>query len=118
MTTVRGLKVEILIAGDGLNYPKPGNLVSVHYTAYLVNSDGTQGPVFDATRERGRAFQFKVGNEQVIEGLDRAVSQLSLGERAKITIGPELAYGSLGFPFLVPKSTAIMYDLELLEFSE
>ena len=48
-TTGRGmLKVEILVAGDGINYPKPGHVVSVHYVAYLPD-----GRVFDATHRRG-----------------------------------------------------------------
>ena len=43
--------------------------------------------MFDATYRRGRPFKFKLGTEMVIGGLDSAVSQLSVGERAKITIG-------------------------------
>jgi hypothetical protein len=48
---------------------------------------GAPGTVFDATYRRGRPFKFKLGTEMVIGGLDSAVSQLSVGERAKITIG-------------------------------
>ena len=47
---------------------------------------------------------------------DKAVQQLSIGERAKISIGPELAYGREGFPFLVPPSCALVYDLKLIDF--
>uniref|UniRef100_A0A7S2G597 peptidylprolyl isomerase n=1 Tax=Octactis speculum TaxID=3111310 RepID=A0A7S2G597_9STRA len=109
-------KVDILVAGDGLNYPKSGQVCTVQYTAYIMNENGTEGPVFDSTHERGKPFRFKLGTEQVIDGLDRGVARLSLAERAKITIGSNLAYGVRGFPFLVPPNTALMYDLELLEF--
>ena len=55
---------EIIVAGDGFNYPKKGNTVTVHYTGYLA--DGTK---FDSTRERDKPFKFTLGAEQVIGGL-------------------------------------------------
>jgi FKBP-type peptidyl-prolyl cis-trans isomerase len=111
----RDVTVEIFRAGDGINYPRPGNTVTVHYTVsktfksllllllsclkvkqgYL--SDGSR---FDSSRDRGKPFKFKLGAEQVIVGLDLGVAQLSNGERAKIIIPPNLAYGEKGFPGL------------------
>ena len=121
-----GLKLDIVKGGETDEYPQPGNICTVHYTAYLMMDDDgmphdetkekTPGPVFDSTYARGKPFKFKLGAEQVIEGLDKAVAQLSLGERAKISIGSELAYGKQGFPFLVPPGCALVYDLQLLEF--
>ena len=87
--------VEIFSAGDGENYPKPGHVVTVHYTGYLP--DGSR---FDSSRDRNKPFKFKLGAEQVIPGLDLGVAQLSKGERAKLTIPASLAYGERGFPGL------------------
>ncbi len=75
------------------SYPKPGQTVTVHYIGYLV--DGSQ---WDSSRDRGKPFKFKLGAEQVIPGLDEGVSQLSIGERAKLIIPPALGYGAKGFP--------------------
>jgi FK506-binding protein 1 len=121
-----GLKLDIVKGGETDDYPKPGNIVTVHYVAYLMMDDDglphdetkekMPGPVFDSTYARDKPFKFKLGAEQVIEGLDKAVQQLSIGERAKISIGPELAYGREGFPFLVPPSCALVYDLKLIDF--
>ncbi|KAJ1454716.1 hypothetical protein M885DRAFT_464953 [Pelagophyceae sp. CCMP2097] len=105
----RELHVEILVAGDGFKYPKAGSTVSVHYVGYLPS-----GKVFDATYRRGAPFKFKLGQNQVIEGLDAAISQLSQGERAQIRIGSERAFGKRGFPFLVPPSTGLIFDLAFL----
>jgi FK506-binding protein 1 len=91
----RDVIVEIFAAGDGINYPRKGNTVTVHYTGYLA--DGTR---FDSSRDRNKPFKFKLGMEQVIPGLDLGVAQLSIGERAKMTIPPHLAYGERGFPGL------------------
>ena len=62
----------------------------------------------------GTPFKFKLGQNQVIEGLDTAISQLSAGERAKIRVGSERAFGKKGFPYLVPPSTPLVFDLEYL----
>ena len=89
------LRVEIVVAGDGISYPKPGDIVTIHYTGFLPN-----GKQFDSTKDRGKPLSFRVGNEEVIIGLDTAVSQLSNTERAKVTIPASMAYGERGFPAL------------------
>ena len=109
----QGLEVEVLAAGDGLRYPKAGDVVSVKYVGYLPS-----GEVFDSTYRRGRPLSFTLGRSQVIEGLDAAIAQLSLGERAKIRIGADRAYGKRGFPFLVPPSTGLIFDLEYIGGSD
>ena len=104
--------VEIFTAGDGINYPKPGQTVTVHYTGYLI--DGSQ---WDSSRDRGKPFKFKLGAEQVIRGLDDGISQLSIGERAKIIIPPALAYGEKGFPGVIPPNSTLIFDVELVTFN-
>ena len=86
--------------------------MTVHYTGYL--SDGRR---FDSSRDRGKPFKFKIGAEQVIPGLDLGVAQLSIGERAKLVIPAQLAYGDKGFPGLVPPKMELTFDIELLTFS-
>lgn len=108
----RDVKVEIFIAGDGLNYPRAGHTVTVHYTGYL--KDGTR---FDSSRDRNKPFKFKLGAEQVIPGLDLGVAQLSIGERAQLTIPAHLAYGERGFPGLIPPNSELVFDLELITFN-
>jgi len=112
MVKQKEINVEIFAAGDGINYPKTGQTVIVHYTGYLSN--GTQ---FDSSRYRGKPFKFKLNSEQVIAGLDEGISQLSIGERAKLTIPSNKAYGEKGFPGLVPKHSDLVFDVELLGFS-
>ena len=90
------MKIEIVIAGDGNTYPQKGNVVTIHYSGWLHNG----GAKFDSTRERNKPLTFKIGNEEVIQGLDMAVSQLSEKERATVTIPAHLAYGERGFPAL------------------
>jgi FKBP-type peptidyl-prolyl cis-trans isomerase len=53
----------------------------------------------------------------VIPGLDAGISQLSVGERAKMTIPFNLAYGERGFPGLIPAKTDLIFDIELISFT-
>jgi len=103
------LEVETMVAGDGYRYAKPGMTVSVHYVGYLPD-----GKVFDATHRRGAPLRFRLARSEVIEGLDAACAQLSAGERAKVRVGADRAYGDRGFPYLVPPKTPLVFDLEML----
>mmetsp|Transcript_39977 Transcript_39977/g.47990 ORF Transcript_39977/g.47990 Transcript_39977/m.47990 type:complete len:111 (-) Transcript_39977:333-665(-) len=107
------VNVEILCAGDQLHYPKSGNTVSIHYTAFLSGSLTK----FDCSRQRRKPFKFKIHAEQVIAGLDESVAQLSIGERARINIPSSKAYGKRGFPGLIPKNSDLIFDVELITFS-
>lgn len=129
----RDVSVEIFAAGDGINYPTKGNTVIVHYTGSLRN-----GTIFDSSRDRGKPFKFTLGADQVIPGnnldcleklsrpskhhgiylgLDLGVAQLSMGERAKMTIPSHLAYGEKGFPGLIPPKSDLIFDIELISFT-
>ncbi|RYH13351.1 hypothetical protein EON65_35850 [archaeon] len=50
-------------------------------------------------------------------GLDLGVAQLSIGERAKVSIPAHLAYGEKGFPGLIPPRTDLVFDIELISFT-
>ena len=53
----------------------------------------------------------------MIPGLDLGVAQLSIGERAKMTIPSHLAYGDRGFPGLIPGKSDLIFDIELITFN-
>ena len=57
------VRVEIFAAGDGINYPRAGNTVTVHYTGFLPDNS-----TFDSSRDRKKPFKFKLGADQVIPG--------------------------------------------------
>ncbi|KYN38951.1 hypothetical protein ALC56_06646 [Trachymyrmex septentrionalis] len=81
----------------GQTYPKTGQTVVVHYTGTLDN-----GKKFDSSRDRGIPFKFKIGKGEVIKGWDQGVSQMCVGQRAKLTCSPDFAYGSRGHPGIYP----------------
>jgi FKBP-type peptidyl-prolyl cis-trans isomerase len=71
----------------------------------------------DSSRDRKAPLEFRVGLGQVIPGLDVAMKRMSRGQRAKITIPPAMAYGSRGYPPIIPPSSTLVMDVELISFA-
>ncbi|MED6274525.1 Peptidyl-prolyl cis-trans isomerase fkbp1a [Characodon lateralis] len=105
-----GVEVDTLRPGDGKTFPKRGTTVSVHYVGTLTN-----GKKFDSSRDRGEPFQFKLGAGEVIRGWDEGVAQMSLGQLAKLTCSPDYAYGSRGYPPIIPANSTLIFEVELLK---
>lgn len=77
----------------------------------------TNGSKFDSSRDRGKPFQFKLGQGQVIRGWDEGVAQMQLGEKCMLTCTPDYAYGARGFPPVIPPNSTLNFEVELLSFS-
>ena len=81
---VPGVTIETIQAGNG-ELPRDGQNVAVHYTGTLEN-----GTKFDSSRDRAQPFVFAVGGGQVIRCWDKAVAEMSIGERANVRCSPEV----------------------------
>jgi FKBP-type peptidyl-prolyl cis-trans isomerase len=68
------MQVKTIKPGDGKNFPKPGNVVTVHYVGTLTN-----GTKFDSSKDRGKPFKFNIGKGEVIRGWDEGVARMSVG---------------------------------------
>lgn len=106
------LKIEILKQGSGVE-AKNGDKLVVHYTGTLL--DGTK---FDSSLDRNQPFPVTLGAGQVIKGWDLGLVGMKVGEKRKITIAPELAYGASGVPNspIGPNAT-LVFEVELLKIN-
>ncbi|XP_042956632.1 peptidyl-prolyl cis-trans isomerase FKBP62 isoform X2 [Carya illinoinensis] len=105
---------KILKEGEGYERPNDGAVVKVKLIGKL--QDGT---VFlkKGHEDGEELFEFKTDDEQVIEGLDRAVMTMKKGEIALLTVAPEYAYGSSQSQqelAVVPPNSIVYYEVELV----
>ncbi|KAH7573362.1 hypothetical protein ACOSP7_006991 [Xanthoceras sorbifolium] len=106
---------KIVKEGEGYERPNDGALVQVKLIGKL--QDGT---VFVKKGHDGeQLFEFKVDEEQVIDGLDRAVKTMKKGEISLVTIQPEYGFG----PFdsqqdlaIVHANSTLFYEVEMVSF--
>jgi len=101
------LQAIILEPGEG-EEAKTGDILSVYYAGEL--EDGTQ---FDA-REEGEPFRFTLGDGDVIAGWDQGLVGMKIGEKRKLIIPSELAYGAQGIPGVIPPNAVLVFKVELL----
>lgn len=108
---IQGMKIDILTQGAG-DAAKAGDKVTVNYVGTLQN-----GTKFDSSIDRGTPFQFTLGENSVIQGWELGVSGMKAGEKRKLTIPPELGYGSNGAGNVIPPNATLIFEVELLKIN-
>lgn len=106
------MPIETIKPGDAVHFPNKGDSCLVHYTGYLEN-----GEVFDCSYTRDRPICIVVGKDQVIQGWDDVLQRMSRGQKGRVHIPPEYAYGERGFPPIIPPMSTLTYEIELISFS-
>lgn len=104
------LEIEDLELGDG-EEATVGSEVEVHY----VGVSWSTGKQFDASWDRRRTFMFKLGAGQVIAGWDQGVAGMKVGGRRRLTIPPDLGYGSRGAGSDIAPNETLVFVVDLIE---
>ncbi|EOY05090.1 FKBP-type peptidyl-prolyl cis-trans isomerase family protein isoform 3 [Theobroma cacao] len=114
VTKDRKVMKKILKEGEGYDQPNDGTVVHVKLIGKLQD-----GKIFVKKGHDEEPFEFKIDEEQVIDGLDRAVKMMKKGEHALITIQPEYAFGSSESQqelAVVPANATVYYEVEMVSF--
>ncbi len=102
------LIIEVLEEGNGAEAVN-GKTVTVDYVGTL-----TDGTTFDSSIERGQPFSFTLGVGEVIAGWDQGVAGMKIGEKRRLTIPPDLAYGDSGAGGVIPPGATLIFEVKLL----
>ncbi|CAM5124114.1 unnamed protein product [Natator depressus] len=62
-------------------------------------------------------LQVELGKRQVIPGLEQSLLDMCVGEKRRVIIPPQLAYGKRGSPPAVPADAVLQFDVELFGLS-
>jgi len=109
VTTASGLKYYDIRNSTGVK-PESGQMVTVHYTGWLLN-----GEKFDSSLKRGKPFSFRLKQGQVIPGWDEGVSTMRVGSKRQMVIPSILGYDDIGFPGRIPPDATLVFEIELLK---
>lgn len=102
-------KIETLIEGTG-EEAKNGDTLFVNYKGTLTN-----GEQFDSSYDKGTPFELTLGQGMVIQGWEQGLLGMKVGEKRKLYIPSDLAYGSRGAGGIIGPNEDLIFEVELLE---
>ncbi|KAJ5580864.1 FKBP-type peptidyl-prolyl isomerase [Penicillium hetheringtonii] len=118
-----GVDKKVLTPGNGVDFPKKGDNIAMHYTGCLYDASKADnhfmGFKFDSSHNPGRGSPLAspIGVGRLIKGWDEGVPQMSLGKKAILTISPDYGYGANGFPGLIPPNSTLVFEVELMKIN-
>ena len=108
VTLESGLQYQIMESGPDGPSPTTSDSVLAHYHGTL-----TDGSVFDSSVDRCEPATF--GVSQVISGWTEALQLMSVGDKWRLYIHPDMAYGEASPTPAIPPNSALIFEVELLE---
>ena len=107
------VEVTTLIQGQGEG-AAAGDTVTVHYVGVL--SDGTE---FDQSWSRGQPFPVEnLGQASVIPGWNEGLVGAKIGERRRLEIGANKAYGAAGNPPTIPANAPLAFEIDVVDITK
>ncbi len=112
--TFTTLRYIVLKEGDKKGgTPEPGMMVSTLFKGMLLNDT-----VFDSMLDPKDPLKIRVGRGNLIPGWDEALQKMHRGEKWLLIVPAELGYGARGKPPKIPRDATLVFEIELLDFSQ
>jgi peptidylprolyl isomerase len=108
----RRLVKEDIVKGKG-PAAKPGDTLTVQYVGVTFST----GEEFDASWDRGQPYPVSLGAGEVIPGWDKGLVGMRKGGRRMLTIPPELAYGTEGYPPTIGPNETLVFVVDAIEIT-
>jgi FKBP-type peptidyl-prolyl cis-trans isomerase len=109
-TAADALESETLTEGGGTAVAAAGDCIYVHYVGKIP--DGT---VFDESWSGGQPFPVLLGQGMVIPGWDQGLVGAKVGERRRLVIGSDLAYGAEGGGDTIPPNSPLAFEVDIVD---
>ncbi|OHV73658.1 FKBP-type peptidyl-prolyl cis-trans isomerase [Pseudofrankia sp. BMG5.36] len=122
-----GVTIETISPGDGKTFPKKGDEVAFHYVATFLTvkhadwfglNPPRPGDIFASSGDRPRDWPMThvIGTAPFhgLRGWDEGFPQLSLGEKARLDITSDYAYGQ-GIAGYIPPDSDVRFEVELID---
>lgn len=90
-----------------------GDIVTVHYSGFLLKGKNEVGIKFDSSIDRGKTFTFNLGFQQVIAGWELSVADMKIGEERILILPPALAYGNQAVS-IIPANATLIFKIDLI----
>jgi FKBP-type peptidyl-prolyl cis-trans isomerase len=109
-TAADAVEITTLTEGEGEGAVE-GDTVTVHYVGVLA--DGTE---FDQSWERGQTFPVSpLGQAAVIDGWNEGLIGAKIGERRRLVLGSDKAYGEQGSPPAIPADAPLAFEIDIVD---
>ena len=111
-----GLQYKIIKEGFG-KVPDYDDEITIHYNGYLVD-----GHKFDSSYDRGKPMTLRV--DSFIPGWQEALLMMPVGSKWEVYVPYNLAYGEPGIKgsklgeYVIPPSSTLIFEMELLDISQ
>jgi len=108
--------IQELTVGTGAE-ATTGRVVTVNYTLWLYDAAGTnnKGSLVDSSLAPGRTpYVFTIGTNSTIAGFSQGTMGMKVGGLRRVTVPPNLAYGSQGSGSTIPPNATLIFEIELL----
>lgn len=113
LTPCGGVQKTVLSsAPEGATKPSWGAMVSVLFTGRFPN-----GTIFDDAHA-AKPYDFQLHSGTVVDGMERGIRSMHVGESARLLCEPKWAYGAAGVGSRIPPNATLVYEVELLSWRE
>ncbi len=109
---IKRTKIEVLTKGTG-EAAAMGDKVEVNYRGTML--DGTE---FDSSYKRNQTFPVEIGVTRVITGFTQGLIGMKVGEKRKVTIPPEMAYGPRARSEIIKPNSTLVFELEVMKLEK
>lgn len=102
---------------------KTRDKLELQYTGMFTN-----GKKFDSSYDHHQTMKLVLGDPRLVPGFTQALYGMKVGEKRRVTIPPDYAYGSRPIPdrrpgakqgaVLIPANSTLIFELELVGFGQ